>query len=222
MNPFRFFSSRGVYSAERERAYYSSSIQDETAIPYTHLDKYLRGSVGLDFFRGKTVLDVGSGEGTYSAWIADRGGAKKVVGIELTEHRIRREYERRLSNLELRVGDIFSTPIHETFDVVFFNLVLHHLRFDLQKALAITRSSLKPGGQIIAFEPNPYSPVGLLGFALHAGRLSANEGMLSSARARRELLAAGFNDVKVGYFWRDRRWAARAFISSSFWITGRT
>lgn len=221
MSLMRFFSSRGTYSPESEHAYYSTSVEDRKAVPYTNLDQYLRGSVGLDFFRGKTVLDVGSGEGIYAAWIADRGRAKKVVGIELTEHRIRREYEQNLPNLDLRVGNIFETPIGETFDIVFFNLVLHHLRFDMQKALAITRRALKPGGQVLAFEPNPYSPIGLLGFALHAGSLSANEGFLTSGRVRRELAEAGFSDIRLGYFWRDRRWAAHPFISSSFWITAR-
>src|SRR5688572_20172905 len=101
------FLQRGAYSEAREREYYAGAREDRSVRPYDHLDRYLDGSVGLDFFANKTVLDIGCGEGQWSAWIADRGRAKRVLGIELTEHRIRRDYEVSLTNLEFRAGNIF-------------------------------------------------------------------------------------------------------------------
>ena len=209
-------TNRNIYSADQERAYYSRSNEDRSAIPYAHLDAYVEGSVGMNAFRGKKVLDIGAGEGVYSAWIADRGGASAVVGIELTEHRIRRDYERELPNLRFKSGDIFSLPMDDRYDVVFMNLVLHHLRFRLDDALTVVKRALVPGGQFIAFEPNPYSPLAALAHLMQ--ERSSNEGFLSSRQVVRALAVNGFQEVRVGYFWRNRRWARHPLFASSFWV----
>jgi SAM-dependent methyltransferase len=180
----------------------------------------VENSLGLDFFRGKSVLDVGAGEGIYSAWIADRGGATRVVGLELTEHRIRRDYERFLPNLTFVCGDVFGNVTeleNEQFDVVFLNLVLQHLRLDLDCAVRMMRKYLRQGGNLVAFEPNTYSPFAVIAHLLHDR--SSNEGFLSPRRASAALSAAGFADIKTGYFWRDRTWAKNPVLASSFWIT---
>src|SRR5579859_432361 len=91
--------ARDRYSTEDEFEYYNKSLEDRRVVSYDHLDQYVMGSFGIGAFKGKRVLDVGCGEGVYSAWIADKGGARKVVGVELTEHRIRRDYEKLLPNL---------------------------------------------------------------------------------------------------------------------------
>lgn len=219
MRLLRLLSQRGVYSEDRERAYYAQSAKDAAAKSYDHLDQYIQGSVGLDFFSGKAVLDIGCGEGEYSAWIADRGRARRVVGVELTEHRIRREFETRLPNLQFRCGNIFAMEINEAFDVVFFNLVLHHLRFNLLPVFQLAKRVLNPGGALVAIEPNPRSPLGLIGFALHAK--SENEGVLWPSTANSALREAGFSDVRVGYMWRNRQWARHSLIGTSYWLVAR-
>jgi 2-polyprenyl-3-methyl-5-hydroxy-6-metoxy-1,4-benzoquinol methylase len=70
--------NRNCYSEEAERQYYESSPEDRTALPYGHLDAYIIGSVGLEFFRGKKVMDIGAGEGIYSAWIADQAHGLQI------------------------------------------------------------------------------------------------------------------------------------------------
>jgi SAM-dependent methyltransferase len=209
------------YSEEAERRYYEDSVEDRKAVPYRHLDSYISGSVGLEFFRGKKVMDIGAGEGVYSAWIADHahGGASSVVGIELTEHRIRREYEQLLPNLSLVAGNIFHLePVKDGSDVVFMNLVLHHLRFRLDDTLAFVFGSLKSGGKFFAIEPNVYSPAALIAHMIH--NRSANEGFLSPRRIRRSMERQGFRDVRIGYFWRNRWWAKNPLLASCFWIVG--
>lgn len=213
------FSSSGMYSPDKEHDYYRGSRADRSAIDYRHLDQYVEGSIGLNFFRGKSVLDVGAGEGVYSAWIADRGGASRVVGLELTEHRIRRDYERELSNLTFVCGNIFDEVpelASDLFDVVFLNLVLHHLRFDLERAVRVLSKYLLPGGMLVAFEPNTYSPFAVIAHVLHDR--TANEGFLSPRRVSTVLSAKGFTHIKTGYFWRDRKWAKSPVLASSFWI----
>jgi SAM-dependent methyltransferase len=217
---FRLARDSRRYRADRERAFYDKSQEDRTTLPYDHLDQYLKGSVGLGFFSGKTVLDIGCGEGVYSAWIADRGRAQQVLGVELTEHRIRREYEKASPSLKFVCADIFTYDLQgRTFDVVFMNLVLHHLRYELPAICRIVHRALRPGGVLLAFEPNVYSPLALIALAVSKG--SDNEGFLSPHQLRIALAAADFRDVSTGYFWRDRWWARNPVLASCFWVTAR-
>lgn len=208
--------SKKAYSSEREREYYKASPEDRRAVDYTYLTPYVRGSLGLDFVRGRRVLDIGCGEGTYAAWLADIGGAESVFGIELTEHRLRHDFTKSIPNLRLEAQDIFEYKPPMLFDTVFMNLVLHHLRFRLGDTVRRIFESLRPGGEFAAIEPNVYSPMAVLAHLTHDG--SANEGFLSPGRIKKELLQAGFRDVRIGYFWRDRPWAKNPFLASSFWI----
>jgi 2-polyprenyl-3-methyl-5-hydroxy-6-metoxy-1,4-benzoquinol methylase len=205
------------YSIAKEIEYYATSSCDRDALPYGHLSAYFKGSVGTDFFVGKKVLDLGCGEGVYSAWIADTGKAESVLGVELTNHRIRTEYSHQTSNLQFLCGDIFKVPIKpHNFDVVFMNLVLHHVRFDLSEVISSIKSCLHPRGSFLAFEPNVYSPLALAAHLYHDR--SANEGFLSPRKIRDEFLKAGFTKVDHGFFWRNRRWAQNPLLGSSFWI----
>jgi len=207
----------GSYSSVKERSYYAKARRDTSPAPYHHLDAYLAGSVGVSFFRAKSVLDLGCGEGVYSAWIADRGGASKVLGVDLIEHRIRWEYERALPNLKFLEADILQHDFRgRQFDVVFMNLVLHHLRFALGDVARVIGGVLKPGGSFLAFEPNVYSPMTLLAHLIHDR--SANEGFLTPHRIRTHLEEVGLRDVAVGYFWRNRAWAKNPLLGSCFWI----
>lgn len=207
------------FSEDAERAYYSKAGEDRRALPYSFLDAYIAGSVGRDFFRNKRVLDIGSGEGVYSAWIADPkcGRATSVVGIELTEHRIRRDYEKLLPNLSFLSENVLNiSPIVNGYDIVFMNLVLHHLRFCLDDVIDFIYRSIPSGGQFFAMEPNTYSPVALLLHMIH--NKSANEGFLAPWRVRKTLEKRGFKKVEIGYCWRDRYWAQNPVLASCFYV----
>lgn len=209
------------YSLEKERSFFDQAKSDRRAVPYEHLTKYIDGSVGREFFAGKRVLNLGSGEGVYSAWIADIGGAKEVVGVELTEHRIRRDYEKQLSNLMFIAGDFFHLFEYgvnrKAFDIVFMNLVLHHLRYNLEDIAGVIRDGLVEGGVFLAFEPNIYSPISVL--AHLRSNKSPNEGFLSPQRIRKVFSSLGFGNTHFGYFWRDRKWARNPFFASTFWFS---
>lgn len=79
---------------------------------------------------GKSVLDVGCYYGLYSHEAAKRG-ARRVLGIELNEERfaVAKEIARLWEDgVEIRQGDILEIEIGETFDLVLFLSVLHHIK----------------------------------------------------------------------------------------------
>ncbi|KAG8864100.1 hypothetical protein FRB96_006974 [Tulasnella sp. 330] len=72
----------------------------------------------VDFFRDKTVLDVGCNEGWVSIEIAQRYGAGRVIGVDIDENLIRNAWKRRkiiwsLQNSEMIPNPDISTTIED-------------------------------------------------------------------------------------------------------------
>jgi SAM-dependent methyltransferase len=99
---------------------------------------------------GARTLEVGCGNGSISAWLADvvsPGGHAVASDIDLS-------LTIECPGLELRQHDIFSGPVEpRDFDLVTARAVLHHLP-DREKAIENMAASLKPGGSILLIEPD--------------------------------------------------------------------
>jgi SAM-dependent methyltransferase len=97
------------------------------------------------------TLEVGCGNGTISAWLAERiapGGRAVAVDLDLSL------VEAARPNLEFRQGDIVAGPIGpRDFDLVTARAVLHHVA-DAQAAVANLVESVRPGGAILLIEPD--------------------------------------------------------------------
>jgi SAM-dependent methyltransferase len=106
---------------------------------------------------GARTLEVGCGNGSISAWLAERvspGGTAVAVDLDLSL------IQPRMPNLELRKADIVAGPVERgTFDLVTARAVLHHVT-DAQTAIANMIASLKPGGALLLIEPD-FLPVSL-------------------------------------------------------------
>lgn len=105
--------------------------------------------------RGKTVLDLGCGDGENSVLLARRGA--KVLAADISDSLINVAKQRLAVNGVESGVDFLVTSAHdiaiadESVDVVFGMAILHHL--DLQLAAREVRRVLRKGGRAIFQEP---------------------------------------------------------------------
>jgi SAM-dependent methyltransferase len=100
---------------------------------------------------GARTLEVGCGNGSISAWLADRVSPDGIaVAFDLDLSLI----EARAPNLKLRQGDIVADPVERgSFDLVTARAVLHHIA-DAEAAIKNLVASMRPGGAILLIEPD--------------------------------------------------------------------
>ena len=100
---------------------------------------------------GARTLEVGCGNGSISAWLAERvapSGRALAVDLDLSL------VDARVPGLELRQGDIVAGPIDPGgFDLVTARAVLHHVK-DVEAAIRNLVASVAPGGAILLIEPD--------------------------------------------------------------------
>lgn len=153
---------------------------------------------------GLTIADIGSASGVSAALFAARGAS--VIGIEIAPDLVTQakelwsEYNERL---DFKVGDAEHLDLSDSsVDAVFFGGVLHHIPL-LDKVYAEVYRVLKPGGKIIAIEPNKLDAFELIEWSVAdlRGKLTPNEFPISPLEMRQELLEAKF---KSPQFWTIR------------------
>ena len=100
---------------------------------------------------GARALEVGCGNGSISAWLAERvapGGRAVAMDLDLSLVDVR------APGLELQQGDIVAGPVDPGgFDLVTARAVLHHVT-DVDAAMRNLVACLAPGGSILLIEPD--------------------------------------------------------------------
>jgi SAM-dependent methyltransferase len=109
---------------------------------------------------GERILDLGCGEGTLTALIAERTA---VVGVDASAEQV---VAARGRGLDARVMDGGHLSFDREFDAVFSNAALHWMG-DLDKVVACVRRALRPGGRFVA-EMGGAGNVATVRMALHA------------------------------------------------------
>ncbi len=99
---------------------------------------YRTASVDADFFlphlkSGMSVLDGGCGSGSITIGLAEVVAPGEMVGIDIgqvpIEHARELAQERKVSDVKFEVASIDAIPFEDaSFDAVFSNFVLEHLR----------------------------------------------------------------------------------------------
>jgi SAM-dependent methyltransferase len=105
---------------------------------------------------GARALEVGCGNGSVAAWLADRvGSAGEVVAVDLDL-----SLTSAAAGVEFRQADILAGPVAPgNFDLVTCRAVLHHVG-DVATALANLLGSARPGATVLVIEPD-FLPVGI-------------------------------------------------------------
>jgi hypothetical protein len=119
-------------------------------IELEHMHRYI---YALAFVKGKTVLDIASGEGYGTALLANH--AAFVTGVDIAEDAVahaRQKYQ--LPNVEFRLGSCSKIPLPDgTIDlVVSFETIEHH--DEHEQMLAEIKRVLKPDGMVIISSPD--------------------------------------------------------------------
>jgi len=112
--------------------------------------------------RGRSVLDLACGEGTYSRALK-RHGAARVVGVDISPGMIelaRAAEAREPLGIEYQVQDVGRLALAETFDLVTAVFLLNHARTadELQAMCRAIAAALKPGGRFLGINNNLDQP----------------------------------------------------------------
>jgi len=151
---------------EKSVRQFDKDVRDNKGYLYTNTDQLSsrlanqRWQVALAELvnlKGKRILDLGCGDGTYTLKLLDQKPAF-LMGVDASKMAVRLASQKAAGNRKVRFKalDIYKAgSLGGKFDVVILRGVLHHL-YDPEKAIAVV-SKLAP--LTIVIEPNGYNPV---------------------------------------------------------------
>ena len=129
---------------------YLPEIQGDVALEHLH-----RYAMAKELARGKTVLDLASGEGYGSSLLAQV--ADRVFGVDLSREAIEHATQKYGSrNLEFLIGDCAEVPLaDDSVDlVVSFETIEHHPHHE--EMMREIKRVLRPGGLLVISNPEKY------------------------------------------------------------------
>ena len=114
---------------------------------------FLREFGGIE--KGRRVLEVGCGVGTFTEKLTEEGVS--FTAIDILPDFVQKTHRRTDHRAQCVIADAMATPfLGEGFDVVVGSSILHHL--DVDKALREFWRVLRPGGRLALAEPNMLNP----------------------------------------------------------------
>lgn len=104
----------------------------------------------------RTMLDLGCGDGTYTAEILGARPSLRIVGVDAAAAAIDIA-RRRESRIEFRTGDALDPSLfpHHAFDLAVARGVLHHL----SDPAAAIRNLVRWASRVLIIEPNGNNPI---------------------------------------------------------------
>jgi SAM-dependent methyltransferase len=145
----------------------------------------------------QSVMDYGCGIGGTAALLRKFAGARRVVGLDVSERsleRARKEYG----------GDTVSFQTFESYqpaadlDLAYCNGVFHHIPLeDRGAAVGYIYRSLRPGGLFAFWENNPWNPG--TRYVMAKCVFDRNAAPLTPPLAKRLLREAGFEMVRTDF-----------------------
>ncbi len=161
----------------------------------------------IDLTKENDILEIGCGLGDLSFNIAKKSLKNKVLGTDLCEPFIESaKMQFQLPNLVFKILD-FNKPDKlndQKFDYIIGNGILHHLYYDLDKALINLKILLKENGKIIFLEPNLLNPYCYLifnttPFFRNLAKLEPTEKAFTKHFITKKLKNSGFSKIEIEY-----------------------
>lgn len=108
-------------------------------------------------FRGKRVLDIGCGDGTYTIELFERGQPVAICGVDPAHKAIEVARQKASGrNVKFAVESAYKLPyVSDSFDIAHLRGVLHHM----DRPVDALREALRVAPLIVIIEPNGYSPI---------------------------------------------------------------
>ena len=108
-------------------------------------------------FRGKRVLDVGCGDGTYTIELFNRGQSASICGVDPARKAIEVARQKAAGrDISFAVEDACHLPFAaDSYDIAHLRGVLHHMDHP-DTALA---EALRVAPTVVVIEPNGYNPI---------------------------------------------------------------
>jgi SAM-dependent methyltransferase len=141
----------------RSGGYQYTKTERRSSVYANH--RYSNVIIGNAPMAGKTVVDVGCGDGTYTAGLAAQTGALSVLGIDPARAAVElaaRTYEAEFAELTFRCGfaaDLLAEGRH--FDVAICRGVIHHVADPAAEIATV----LKLADNVFFLEPNGWNPI---------------------------------------------------------------
>jgi len=181
--------------------------------------KMYQALVGLGCDKESFILEVGCGSGEYLEYISKASGV--ISGIDISPDALKSYLERGYNGI---LADALTMPFPDNaFDYVMYPAILHHLigQGDLVDYLKESVRVAKPGGYVMALEPNMFNISGMLMNIFNTIKpgitgLVPHERALSPLYLVQVFKDAGLKDVKcvaASYVWNRLPLWLSQFIS---------
>ena len=157
-------------------------------------ERWLHLMLGLTDLKGRTVTDIGCGDGTFTIRYWDRGQPRLMCALDPAVAAVIAGAGRRDGRPILFVAaDGHHLPYaNDAFDVAILQAILHH---DSDPEATI-REALRVSREILVLEPNGYSPILKVMERISRYHREHEERSYTAARLRRWVEAAGGGVVK--------------------------
>jgi len=151
--------------------------------------RWLDLMLGLTDLTGKSVVDIGCGDGTFTIRYWDRGEPRAMSALDPATKAVTAGLAKALRRPILFVaGDGHKLPYaDDTFDIAILQAILHH-DSDPQ---ATIREAFRVAREILVLEPNGYSPIVKVMEKLSSYHRKHEERSYTSARLRGWVEEAG-------------------------------